>query len=142
MKSRSLRGAVACSLGLFVALGFVGCIPGLGAGHDCRPQGRYEVGKEGGYLPCCEGLVELPGWTAGEIQRPGEGEFHRACVLDMVPMHVYVCVRGMCADGICEVGEAAPCGCEEDCPSAKWGPRIAESDTVPINELRDAGATD
>ncbi len=122
MKSGSLRGVFACFLALVVALGFAGCIPGAGASPDCRGQGKYEVGKEGGYLPCCKGLVELPGWSAVETQRPGETAFVRECVNDL-PMHVYVCVRGMCADGICEAGETDRCGCAEDCPSAVWGPR-------------------
>jgi hypothetical protein len=83
------------------------------APRECRGPGRYEAGKEGSYRPCCDGLVEVPYPSAAH----GAGNV-RICW--MPPLNVYACVKGRCGDGICEVGESAPCGCVADCPGARW----------------------
>jgi hypothetical protein len=80
---------------------------------ECRGPGRYEAGKEGSYRPCCDGLTEV-----GYASAAYTGADVRICW--MPPLRVYACVKGSCGDGICEVGEAAPCGCVADCPSARW----------------------
>jgi hypothetical protein len=85
-----------------------------GNATECRGPGRYESGKEGTYRPCCAGLHEVlygkPGYT-------GDGTVK---ICDYPPLHVYACVSGKCGDGICEAGEAAACGCVQDCPQAAW----------------------
>ncbi len=73
-------------------------------GTDCREAGRYEVGKEGGYLPCCAGLNQIS--TLSEVT----GD--RFCT--QLPLNTYACIVGTCGDGICEAQEMG-CGCEIDC---------------------------
>jgi hypothetical protein len=85
-----------------------------GGPNECRGPGRYESGKEGSYKPCCEGLQEV---SYGKPSYAGDGKL-KTC--DHPPLRVYACVRGQCGDGICEEGEAAACGCVEDCPQAAW----------------------
>ncbi len=92
---------------------------------ECRGPGRYEVGKEGGYLPCCAGLREVFYLTSGAT-----ADGTKVCVA--VPLRVYACVQGRCGDGVCEVGEADACGCVADCPSAAWG-------DVPTGEVGTGG---
>lgn len=89
---------------------------------DCRGPGHYETGKEGGYLPCCDGLEEIFQLKAayGEQNEP-------VCV--EAPLRVYACVQGSCGDGVCEVGEDVPCGCADDCPEAAWGATPAPAPT-------------
>jgi len=81
-------------------------------GVDCRPVGRYQVGKVGGYLPCCPGLTQLSTW----VEETG-GNGLRAC--EQVEVNSYSCISGSCGDGICEDAEA-PCGCGVDCPDSNW----------------------
>jgi hypothetical protein len=75
--------------------------------------GRYEVGKEGGYLPCCPGLTQLSTWVEAYV----DGADVRTCV--DAPVNSYSCIAGSCGDGICEDAEA-PCGCGVDCPDSNW----------------------
>ena len=84
-----------------------------GAEAECREAGHYESGKEGSYLPCCNGLTEVFQLKAGY-----DGDGNPVC--DDPPLRVYACVEGECGDGVCEVGEDKPCGCAEDCPGAVW----------------------
>jgi hypothetical protein len=79
-----------------------------GSSDDCRPLGRYEVGKEGGYLPCCAGLNEI---TRGSLLADGDGKL----VCQQLPLNTYACIEGTCGDGTCEEDEKA-CGCAQDCP--------------------------
>ena len=79
---------------------------------ECRGAGHYESGKEGSYLPCCEGLIEVFQLKAGY----SDGN----PICDDPPLRVYACVEGECGDGVCEVGENKPCGCTADCPEAVW----------------------
>lgn len=79
-------------------------------GEPCRGAGNYEAGKEGSYLPCCEGLTEVA------QQRTAEVDGVRMCT--DLPLRVYACIEGRCGDGRCERPEAVPCGCTLDCPSA------------------------
>ena len=104
---------------------------------ECAGPGRYEVGKANRYLPCCAGLHEFQGALPSHMSLTGQAPFTRVCSTTM-PLNVYVCVKGMCGDGICERGEALPCGCVEDCPSAAWGPRDQEPFA---NELLTDGST-
>ncbi|MBN1655655.1 MAG: BPTI/Kunitz domain-containing protein [Deltaproteobacteria bacterium] len=85
-----------------------------GSAEDCRGAGHYESGKEGSYLPCCDGLREVFQQKAAY-----DGDGNRVCV-DFL-LRVYACVEGECGDGVCEVGEDKPCGCVQDCPGANWG---------------------
>jgi hypothetical protein len=81
---------------------------------DCAGPGRYEAGKSQPAVACCQGLhrVEL-------LSGVYEGnDKHKVCA--RVPASVYACVSGACGDGTCEAGEAEPCGCPSDCPSAVW----------------------
>jgi hypothetical protein len=87
------------------------------SGDECRGPGRYEAGKEGSYRPCCRGLTEVFYQQAGYVNDVPQ------CWSP--PLRIYACVRGTCGDGVCEPGEAAPCGCVDDCPSAVWGPQDA-----------------
>lgn len=80
---------------------------------ECRGQGHYQAGKEGSYLPCCEGLTEVFQLS------PGENDDGPICTDP--PLRVYACVEGTCGDGVCEVGEDVRCGCVDDCPGAAWG---------------------
>lgn len=87
--------------------------PSSGAtSQACRGKGHYEAGKEGSYLPCCEGLTEVFHLS------PAEGDDGPVCV--DLPLRVYACVEGECGDGVCEVGEDVACGCADDCPGAVW----------------------
>jgi hypothetical protein len=88
---------------------------------ECRGAGLYEAGKEGSYRPCCSGLREVFYLVSGQ-----NAEGVNICWAP--PLRVYACVQGRCGDGVCEVGEAEPCGCVADCPSAVWG-------DVPTGEL-------
>ena len=76
-------------------------------GPGCRAVGSYEVGKEGGYLPCCPGLNEISILSEAEDEN---GE--RVCT--QLPINAYACIVGTCGDGTCEAQEI-PCGCETDC---------------------------
>ena len=80
----------------------------------CRAVGRYEVGKEGGYEPCCEGLHEI---STLKASYGTEGE-----VVDCqdAELNLYACILGTCGDGICEPAED-DCGCMRDCggPTAR-----------------------
>jgi hypothetical protein len=89
--------------------GASGGVPGV----DCRPVGRYEVGKEGGYLPCCPGLTQLSTWVEAYVNDADV----KTCV--DAPVNSYSCIAGSCGDGICEDAEA-PCGCGVDCPDSNW----------------------
>jgi len=99
---------------------------------DCRPVGRYEVGKEGGYLPCCAGLTQLA--TQSEATVNNEV---RACVQE--PLNSYSCIAGTCGDGVCEEAEA-PCGCGVDCPDSLWRAAefqcVAYADQTPPPDIR------
>jgi len=79
----------------------------------CRGPGNYEVGKEGGYEPCCSGLREVfqssSGYADGNV---------KACW--QPPLRVYACIEGHCGDGRCEDPEGVACGCALDCPRAIW----------------------
>lgn len=79
----------------------------------CRGAGHYESGKEGSYLPCCDGLTEVFQQKAAY-----DGDGNPVC--SDPPLRVYACVAGECGDGVCEVGEDKPCGCVQDCPGAIW----------------------
>jgi hypothetical protein len=85
---------------------------GGSASGACNPVGRYEVGKEGGYLPCCPGLTELSILVEME-------DASRRRVCEQVEANSYSCIEGSCGDGICSEGEA-PCGCGVDCPDSNW----------------------
>jgi hypothetical protein len=74
---------------------------------DCHLVGRYETGKEGGYLPCCAGLNEI--FTLSLVE--GEGGTP-AC--QQLPLRTYACIQGTCGDGVCEDPERS-CGCLQDC---------------------------
>lgn len=77
---------------------------------DCNPVGDYEVGKEGGYKPCCPGLREV------FHQRPGQGENNAPICWDP-PLRSSQCIQGRCGDGVCQPQEAEVCGrCTLDCP--------------------------
>lgn len=78
----------------------------------CRGVGRYQVGKEGGYLPCCAGLTEL-----STLLEATDADGNRSC--EQFPLNSYSCIEGSCGDGICSEGEA-PCGCGVDCPDSNW----------------------
>ncbi len=80
---------------------------------ECREQGAYEAGKEGSYLPCCDGLTEVF-YQQGAYDADGQP----VCVEPLA--RFYACVEGSCGDGNCEVGEDVTCGCAEDCPGAVW----------------------
>jgi hypothetical protein len=75
--------------------------------------GRYEVGKEGGYKPCCPGLRQLQTLSEAYVN----GESTPSCVQE--PLNSFSCIQGLCGDGICEDAEA-PCGCGVDCPNSNW----------------------
>ena len=78
----------------------------------CRRKGRYQAGKEGSYLPCCDGLREVFWQTPAT-----DAEGTNVCV---EPMHrEYGCVENECGDGRCEPGEDGACGCAADCPDAR-----------------------
>jgi hypothetical protein len=78
----------------------------------CHGVGRYQVGKEGGYLPCCAGLTEL-----STLLEATDADGNRSC--EQFPLNSYSCIEGSCGDGICSEGEA-PCGCGVDCPDSNW----------------------
>jgi cytochrome c553 len=97
-------------------------------GGVCHGVGHYQVGKEGGYLPCCAGLHEALQQEAGET-----GDTRERICSDSVVHRNYVCVEGTCGDGRCEAPESIACGCPKDCPSAVWqgtdaGTRATSSD--------------
>jgi len=94
-----------------------GSVPNL----DCRPVGRYEVGKEGGYLPCCPGLSEL-----STLLEATDEAGRRSC--QQLPLRSYSCTEGSCGDGVCAEGEA-PCGCGVDCPDSNWRASEASCET-------------
>lgn len=73
----------------------------------CRDVGSYQVGKEGGYLPCCPGLQELQ--TPVEVT-----DENGALTCAAVPANSYSCLRGVCGDGTCESNETR-CSCPADC---------------------------
>jgi hypothetical protein len=79
-----------------------------GSSGSCNPLGRYEVGKEGGYLPCCAGLNEI---SRGSLLEDGQGRL----VCQQLPLNTYACIEGTCGDGRCEEEEKV-CGCAQDCP--------------------------
>ena len=88
----------------------IACMANVPASGECRGSGNYQVGKEGGYQPCCAGLREVFQQSFAEVNgAPGCWE---------PPLRVYACVQGSCGDGRCEEPEAVPCGCALDCPSA------------------------
>jgi hypothetical protein len=82
----------------------------------CRGPGHYEAGKEGSYLPCCDGLREVAQLS------PTRDDGNAPICNDGAPLRVYACVQGSCGDGVCEVGEDVACGCVDDCPNAFWEP--------------------
>lgn len=83
---------------------------GGGAGGDaCNGPGHYEVGKEGGYKPCCAGLNEV---VQQILAHDTNGT--PTCI-DAVGVRNSVCIAGTCGDGMCEVEEDVPCGCPQDC---------------------------
>jgi hypothetical protein len=98
---------------------------------DCRRPGRYEVGKEGGYRPCCRGLSEVP------YESPGSDGTTGAPVCGPLPLNAYACLKGTCGDGICEHAEAPRCGCSKDCPSAAWGPSLSTPCTIGCSDAGD-----
>jgi hypothetical protein len=53
---------------------------------------------------------------------PSQSEQGPVCFPQL--LRVSACVKGTCGDGVCEVGENVKCGCDADCPDAKWGPAI------------------
>lgn len=101
---------------------------------QCRGQGHYEAGKEGSYLPCCEGLTEVAQLS------PAEGDDGPVCT--DLPLRVYACVEGTCGDGICEVGEDVRCGCVDDCPGAAWGNWGSAETTAAENTTADNTTAD
>jgi hypothetical protein len=105
--------------------GFCRRVPGNRAGQDCRAVGRYAVGKEGGYLPCCPGLTQIS--TRLEATN-GDGEL----VCAEFPVNSYACLAGSCGDGICEPAEAS-CACGVDCPDSVW-----RADEMECATFRDA----
>jgi hypothetical protein len=107
-------GADCSELGDGYACAYGSCrhVAGSQPGRDCFPVGRYEVGKEGGYLPCCPGLTQLSTWLEATS---GGGD--RVCTT--FPVNSYACIEGSCGDGICEAPEA-PCACGVDCPDSNW----------------------
>jgi hypothetical protein len=76
--------------------------------------GNYEVSKEGGYRPCCDGLRQVYQLSAGY----GYGD-QNVCTQPVI--NVFACIEGSCGDGRCEAPEAVGCGCTLDCQSAVWG---------------------
>jgi hypothetical protein len=94
---------------------------GVDAAECYGPGGLYVASKDINYHPCCPGLREV--FYLASAQN-GQG----VNICWGPPMRVYACVQGRCGDGVCEVGEAEPCGCVADCPSAVWG-------DVPTGEL-------
>ncbi|HEX4335494.1 MAG TPA: hypothetical protein VH062_06240 [Polyangiaceae bacterium] len=84
---------------------------------SCRGAGNYEAGKEGSYLPCCEGLQEVE-----QLQSATQGDNLEHICAPAIGVRKYACVAGRCGDGRCEPAESVPCGCVQDCPSAAWGP--------------------
>ena len=104
----------ATSLSRWIALGLaahalllVRC-GGGDSGEDCRGYGRYEVGKEGGYRPCCPELTQIATLTAAY----GPGAVVVECQEAIV--NTYACIEGACGDGVCE-GPEEDCGCIADC---------------------------
>jgi hypothetical protein len=90
------------------ASGGAGGTAGTGSSNgDCNPVGRYEVGKEGGYRPCCAGLNEIS--TLSLLTSDSN------LVCDQLPLNTFACIEGTCGDGTCEENEKA-CGCAGDCP--------------------------
>jgi hypothetical protein len=89
-------------------------------GSACREAGRYEVGKDGGYLPCCAGLTEIS--TLSEATDENGARF---CT--QLPLNTYACIVGTCGDGICEAQEMG-CGCETDCLEQSLLPPIDSCD--------------
>jgi len=85
------------------------------ASEACHGVGHYEVGKEGGYLPCCANLREVFQLVAGE-----RGDPHERVCDEPIGHRNYACIEGSCGDGRCEAPEALACGCPQDCPSAVW----------------------
>jgi hypothetical protein len=90
----------------------------------CRSIGHYEVGKEGGYLPCCAGLHEELQQVASE-----RGDAHERVCEGPAGYRNYVCVEGSCGDGRCETPEQARCGCPQDCRSAVW--QVSDAGVAP-----------
>ncbi|HEY6881444.1 MAG TPA: hypothetical protein VI299_25640 [Polyangiales bacterium] len=85
------------------------CAP-RGASSGCNDVGNYEVGKEGGYKPCCRGLREVfhqqPGFTADNTPTCWDP-----------PLRSSFCIQGRCGDGVCDPLESQACGtCTLDCP--------------------------
>lgn len=101
---------------------------------ECQGKGRYQAGKEGSYLPCCQGLTEVF-WQVPAT----DGDGNNVC---MNALHrEYGCVEGSCGDGMCEPGEDGACGCVADCPDAAWatgaGEVVCEVDGVTYPEGAD-----
>ena len=105
---------------------------------DCNPVGHYEVGKEGGYKPCCPGLTQLQTQVEGYI---GD-ESTPSCW--QPPLNSFSCIQGTCGDGICEEAEA-PCGCGVDCPDSNWRANPSECepfrDQSPPPDIREISIT-
>ena len=99
-----------------------GSSAGGSASGDCNPLGRYEVGKEGGYKPCCPGLTQLQTLSEAYVNN----ETTRSCVQE--PLNSFACIQGFCGDGICEDAEA-PCGCGVDCPDSNWRAHPSECES-------------
>ncbi len=111
---------------------------GAGGSSDCNPVGRYGVGKEGGYKPCCPGLTELFTYA----QSYANGESTPTCVSP--EYRSFSCIQGTCGDGICEDAEA-PCGCGVDCPDSNWRTHPSECqsfrDQSPPPDIREISIT-
>lgn len=111
---------------------------GGSASGDCNPVGRYEVGKEGGYKPCCPGLTQLQTLSEAYVNN----ESTRSCVQE--PLNSFSCIQGTCGDGICEDAEA-PCGCGVDCPDSNWRAHPSECeiyrDQSPPPDVREISIT-
>jgi hypothetical protein len=105
----SVGGDYGCDAGFCrqAAAGAAGA-GGSGSGGACRPLGSYEVGKEGGYLPCCAGLTEI---SRRSLVQEGDGKL----TCEQLELNTYACITGTCGDGTCEEDEKG-CGCAEDCP--------------------------
>lgn len=108
------------------------------ASGDCNPVGQYQVGKEGGYKPCCPGLTQLHTLLEGYI---GD-ESTTSCW--QPPANTFACIQGTCGDGICEDAEA-PCGCGVDCPDSNWRAHPSECeylrDQSPPPDVREISFT-
>lgn len=97
----------ACTWVVAIGLLLAGC-NAADPSVECRNLGRYEVGKEGGYLPCCPELNEISTLTAAY----GPGGELASC--QSAILNTYACISGSCGDGICE-GPEEDCGCIRDC---------------------------